>query len=219
MNKLRRRIAYTFCDKFRPYRTGEKAFDMEQMRTEFVPVGESLDKSGLRNNIEYYKKFIAFIGSVPRCEVRPLKDLYQPLEDDRFTLALRHDMDMDLFSSLDTSRILFNAGLRGTFYIQHTAGYYGEFTDGRFSRNTNMIEHLLSVQNDFQCELGLHTDGLWVYQQCGLDGAQAIRSELAWLRSHGIRIFGTAAHNSAPLYGAENFEIFEGRAVLNRYSL
>lgn len=219
MSKLGRFIAHALCDHFRSYKTHETAFDMDQIRSNFAAVSETLDQMALLNDLEYYEKFIEFVKSVSRCEARPLQDLYQPLDEDRFALALRHDMDMDLFSSVDVSRILYNAGLKGTFYVQHTAVYYGEFADRRFNRNTNIIDYLLSIQNDFQCELGLHTDGLWVYQQWGLDGAQALRSELAWLRSHGIRISGTAAHNSAPLYGAENFELFEDRAVLNRYVL
>lgn len=219
MNSLGRFIAHAQCNRFRSYKTSKMAFDMDQIRSSFGAVSETLDRMGLLNNLAYYRKFIEFIKSIPQCEVRQLKDLHWPLDGDHFALALRHDMDMDLFSSVNTSQVLHNAGVRGTFYVQHTAPYYGEFVDRQFTRNTNIIEYLLAIQNSFQCELGLHTDGLWVYQQWGLNGAQAVSSELDWLRSHGIQIFGTSAHNSAPLYGAENFELFEGRAVLNRYIL
>lgn len=219
MNRYRRLIAHALCNRFQSYKATETALDMDQIRSNFVTVSESLDQMGLLNDLEYYQKLVEHIRSVPQCEVRPLKDLYQPLAEDHFALTLRHDMDMDLFSSINTSRVLYNAGLKGTFYVQHTAAYYGEFVDRQFNRNNNVVEYLLAIQNQFRCELGLHTDGLWVYQQWGLDGAQAVCAELAWLRSHGIHVSGTAAHNSAPLYGAENFELFEGRAVLNRYIL
>ena len=32
-----------------------------------------------------------------------------------------------------------------------------------------------------------------------------------------MKIYGTCAHNSAPVYAAENFEIFKGRAAWNRF--
>jgi peptidoglycan/xylan/chitin deacetylase (PgdA/CDA1 family) len=62
-------------------------------------------------------------------------------------------------------------------------------------------------------EVGLHIDPLQVYLNEGFDGAAAVKEELRWLRSIGLRIRGTSAHNAAPVYGAENFEIFKGRAI------
>ncbi len=46
--------------------------------------------------------------------------------------------------------------------------------------------------------------------------AENLEQELRWLRSLGVVVRGTLAHNSAPVYGAENFEIFEGRVLWER---
>jgi hypothetical protein len=48
------------------------------------------------------------------------------------------------------------------------------------------------------------------------DGISCLKEEIAFLRSLGGNIFGSAAHNSAVVYGAECFEIFRGYAVGNR---
>ncbi len=66
------------------------------------------------------------------------------------------------------------------------------------------------------CELGLHTDPFWVYTVHNIDGAKAVRQELTWLKSLGVVIRGTVAHNSAPVYGCENYEIFEERVLWQR---
>ena len=49
-----------------------------------------------------------------------------------------------------------------------------------------------------------------------MDGIAAIRDELAWLRSQGLNIRGSVAHNSGPVYGASNEEIFSGRMLWQR---
>jgi hypothetical protein len=48
------------------------------------------------------------------------------------------------------------------------------------------------------------------------DGAERVRQELAWLRFSGAIVRGTVAHNSAPVYGGENYEIFKERVLWRR---
>ena len=52
-----------------------------------------------------------------------------------------------------------------------------------------------------------------------MNGTEAVVSELAWLREQGVEINGVVAHNSAPAYGAENFEMFQGLALNDRTSV
>ena len=63
------------------------------------------------------------------------------------------------------------------------------------------------------CEIGLHIDPYKLYLDDGIDGAAALTTELAWLRSEGLRIAGTSAHNCVPVYGVENFEVFRGHEI------
>lgn len=175
---------------------------------------DTIRRLGLVNPPAYYLDLLAWLRSDARLDVRPLRAaLLEPPDPARVLVSLRHDMDTEPYSSVEAARALHAAGLPGSFYVLHTAEYYGQWHDGSFRRSSEIAPMLRAMQDDYGCEIGLHTDGLWVYQRWRADGAQAIATELAWLRDEGLRITGTAAHNSAPLYGAENFEIFRGRSV------
>jgi peptidoglycan/xylan/chitin deacetylase (PgdA/CDA1 family) len=123
---------------------------------------------------------------------------------------IRHDVDGDLPAALACAEVERRLGIRATYYLLHTGPYYGTFANGVFLRNEACAEAYAMLQ-DMGHEVGLHTDSLWVYQQWGVDGAQCIRDELCWLRSIGLRIVGTAPHNSPSVYGGvSNNEIFGG---------
>jgi len=125
---------------------------------------------------------------------------------------LRHDVDVDIRAALEIARVEAEFGIPATFYILHTAPYYGSFSGGVFRRNEAMIHVYREIQN-LGHEIALHTDPLNLYINYDIDGAQAIREELKWLRDNGIEIRGTVAHNSSSEYGVENFAIFKGRQL------
>lgn len=131
--------------------------------------------------------------------------------------AIRIDLDMDLIAMRAMARIAGRRGVPMSVYILHTSSYYGYVVSGVFHR----LFDCGKVYKEFQdagCEVGLHVDGLEIYRRHGLDGAAAVRSEIDWLRSLGLNVRGTTGHNVAPVYGAENFELFAGRAVGGRRS-
>jgi len=171
---------------------------------------------GLTNPFGYYRQIVEWLAGLKRCAIRPMSDFRAPVPHGHVSISLRHDMDTEPYSSVEVARELHAAGLSGSFYVLHTADYYGQWIDDVFRRTTEIAPMLRQIQDDFRCEVGLHNDGLWVYEKSGADGSRAVTEELAWLRSEGLNIVGTAAHNSAPVYGAENFELFRGRAALNR---
>ena len=133
------------------------------------------------------------------------------LENDEVACIIRHDVDGDLVAAVQQAKIEESLGYKTSYFILHTAPYYGEFqADGRFFRND---ESLLAYQDlqSYDHEIALHTDGMLVYQEYGVDGAQCVREEIEWLRSNDIDLVGTTAHNSWPSYGVENFTIFAGK--------
>jgi len=136
--------------------------------------------------------------------------LAEPCSDDEVRIAIRHDIDSDIVAAAHQAQIEADFGVVANWVVLHTAPYYGAVDDaGRFVRNDSMIE----VYRRFQQlghEVSIHSDPLGLYQFHGIDGAQGFTSELNWLRSHGIEIRGSTAHNHRPTYGAENFEIFTG---------
>jgi hypothetical protein len=130
-------------------------------------------------------------------------------------VGLRHDVDTDPFTALRAARALAQRGICGSFYLLHTSPYYGDFLDGVFVRNPHVVDWVraLIVAG---CELGVHNDAFGVCKYYERDGADALCQEIAWLRSQGARILGTTAHNSAPVHGAENFEVFKERLLWAR---
>ena len=133
------------------------------------------------------------------------------LENDEIACVIRHDVDGDLIAASQQAKIEKSLGYRSSYFILHTAPYYGTFeTDGSFLRNEECIRSYKEIQDQGH-EIALHTDGMLVYQEYQRDGAQCLVDEIHWLRSNDIDLVGTTAHNSWPSYGVENFTIFQGK--------
>lgn len=129
---------------------------------------------------------------------------------DRVTVIIRHDIDADIVAAIRLAELEAERGIGATHYVLHTAAYYGHFVEGVFRRNAAMAwcyRRIAALGH----EVGLHIDPLYVYQEHGVDGAEAMTQELAWLRGLGIPIVGAAAHNHTSVYGAQNYEIFRER--------
>jgi hypothetical protein len=142
----------------------------------------------MSNGMDLYERVILELRDNKRVDFIPLRDIPGRNSEDKITVAIRHDVDISLDGALECARILARYGVPGTFYILHTAYYYGFWgEDGGFYRNLELVERL---------------------KRFIVHGA-----ELDWLRTNGINIKSTAAHNSAPVYGAENFEIFKGKSA------
>ncbi len=158
-----------------------------------------------------YEKLIRELASIPHLVFVPhteLNDYGCPA--DKIVCSIRHDVDADIRAAVAESEIEQQYGARTSYYILHTAPYYGSWIDGEHRRNGCMARLYRQIQ-DMGHEIALHTDPLHLYQNMHLDGAQAVREEIAWLREQGLKITGTVAHNSAPIYGIENFAIFKGK--------
>ncbi len=177
-----------------------------------VRVGPHPDQGRVTvDTVAQYEKLIRELASIDNLVFVPhteLNDFGCP--PDKIVCSIRHDVDADIRVSLTEAEIEYKYGCRSTFYILHTAPYYGSWVDGVHHRNGCMA-HIYRKMQDLGHEIALHTDPLNLYQNMKLDGAQAVREEIAWLREQGLTITGTVAHNSAPIYGIENFAIFHGK--------
>lgn len=129
---------------------------------------------------------------------------------DSIRIATRHDIDTDIVTAMEIAKLENRYGVRSTFYVLHTAWYYGDFEHGTFYRNEALAALYRELQ-DLGHEVGLHNDPLSIFQELKIDGAQAMVEEINWLRSQGIRIAGTAGHSHYSLCGAQSFEIYKGR--------
>jgi len=162
----------------------------------------------LANPFSYYRSLIDGILDIPDVSVLPICDVATETNMERPIVALRHDIDADVWTAIKAARYLARHGLCGSFYLLPTAGYYGHFENQAFFRDARM-EHHMDALIQAGCEIGLHNDAFSYCRNHGVDGVDALCAELQWLRERGAVIRGTAAHNSFPVFGAENFEVFE----------
>ena len=158
-----------------------------------------------------YERFLIDLDSIKKIECRPYRELFtDTCPPEKIWCGIRHDVDIDIRAAITQAQMESRHGIRSTYFILHTAPYYGVFIDGIFHRNDSMIEVYKYIQS-LGHEIALHTDPLLVYQDQKMDGAQAVVDEIDWLRASGIDIVGTTAHNSMGAYGAANYAIFKGR--------
>lgn len=171
--------------------------------------------SPLANPFCYYEELIYALRAIPFIDILPASDFAKERAEGRSLLCLRHDIDSDPITALRSARFLASLGVGGSFYLLHTSPYYAEPYNGVVIRNPELVGWIKGFIVS-GCEVGLHNDALGVQLNWRMDGAAALREELAWLRSQGLNIRGTVAHNSGPVYGAENYEIFSGRVLWPR---
>jgi hypothetical protein len=200
---------------FAPYAVADAKLPLKGL-LDIVNRGCATFSSGgldLANPLSYFATMVADLKKLPANRSIGTVGAYSRREGSINT-AIRVDVDIDLPAAQDMARISGKAGLPITFYLLPTAGYYGYFQGGIFHRH-NVCGPIYREMQKAGVEIGLHVDALAAYQ-LGIDGAQATTQELAWLRECGLTIRGTTGHNAAPVYGAENFEIFAGRAIGGR---
>ncbi|OGA21478.1 MAG: hypothetical protein A3I02_01455 [Betaproteobacteria bacterium RIFCSPLOWO2_02_FULL_67_26] len=186
------------------------AFDMDGY---FAQLSETYRPHA--NPFHYYEQFVDVVESSPLTAIRPLFELFAPGAEQRRVMGIRHDIDADPVTAVRCARHLAARGICGSFYLLHSAPYYGHFAHNLFLRNPQLRGWVMGLVAA-GCEIGVHNDALKVYLEWGKDGASALETEIAWLRMLGARVRGTVAHNSGPTYGAENFEIFSGRTLWAR---
>ena len=170
---------------------------------------------GLANGFSYYRELVEPLATDRTINVLPAYQLAAAAAEDGRLIALRHDIDADPITGLRLARHLARLGVCGSFYFLHTAQYYGQFYQDVFIRNPQMAEWLLGYIVS-GCEIGLHNDVLGASRQTGISPVAILESELAWMRSHGAVIRGTAAHNSILGQGVENYEVFAEHRLWRR---
>jgi len=216
-DRLYRNIKKRFLLRgFRPYRAVNGGYDRAAIDAVCAQVSESLSGLGLNNPFSLYQQVVDFFAHRNRYIVRPLRDLKEPLPPHYASVCFRHDLDGDIVTGIRAACYLARQGVPGSFYVLHTSGYYGYLDNGTFVRNVAMESYIADLVAT-GCEIGLHTDPLYLFCKHDINGCSAVKEEIAWLRSLDANVCGSVAHNSAHLFGAENFEIFRGRSWGGRH--
>jgi hypothetical protein len=127
----------------------------------------------------YYERFLDRLGE---WKVVPMREFAQG----KGALALRHDVDSRLDSALELARLEHDRGLPGTYFVLHTAPYWGR---------ADLLERLRELQS-LGHEIGFHNDLVTLERVQNTDIEAYARRELERLREDGIEIVGAAAHGS-----------------------
>ena len=139
--------------------------------------------------------------------------LAKPPAPDAVRIGLRMDIDSDIVAADQLAELAQERNVGVTFVVLHTAPYYGDWAQGEDGTGPVLHRHEAMAPTyrhlqDCGHEVSLHADPLGLYLDHRVDGSEGMLAELAWLRSIGLTITGTTAHNHRPAYGAENYEVF-----------
>jgi len=158
-----------------------------------------------------YRLFLESISKDDRIKIVPLKELEETNFKNKIVLAIRHDIDSDIGSALTMARIEHDYGISTTYFVLHTASYYGTTKKNMASHNEKIVPLLKKIQNDFGHEIGFHNDLVTLEVIYDLDPVNFLKKELDWLRKNGIEIVGTAAHGAKECnrYKYHNFYFFK----------
>lgn len=211
----------SFLDRWlrrtKPYKVITHALSREEIVGRCKGTASAYKELGVVSPFSVYKQVVDALAINPGFEVRPMRQLMDPADGEKVIISLRHDLDGDIVTGVRAARYLARKGLPGTFYLLHTSHYYGAVENNVFCRFAG-LESFIAELIATGCELGLHCDPLHLYCTYNINGAQAVKSEIAWLKSLGVKVSGSVAHNSAIVFGAENFEVFQHRSIAGRRS-
>ena len=104
---------------------------------------------GLTNPFDYFRRFLDGLVTSGRYAVRQIRDLTAGDSGDRVIVGLRHDMDTEPYSSVVVARALSECGLTGSFYVLHTADYYGQWVDDVFRRTDEITQYIVQTTDSF----------------------------------------------------------------------
>lgn len=196
-----RRRAAAVSRQSKPYR----AYDARDVEQYFEQVATNY--AGFCNGFAYYVELVEALRSMRELRVVPAVELATQSTDASPRVTLRHDVDADPVTGLRLARHLARMGICGTFYLLHSAPYYGDVHGGIVVRQPQLAGWLRGYIVA-GCEIGLHNDALGMYCAHDIDPLALLKTELAWLRAQGACVRGTSAHNSISATGAENYEVF-----------
>ncbi len=142
---------------------------------------------------------------------------YAAKRDMRSILLLRHDIDSDLDAAINMAAIEFSMGIRSTYFLLppgdygRRTNYYGRIAFGRIWHNRKLLTAARQLIN-YGHEVGLHNDFMQLSRITGRSVVTHLVEEIAWFRSRGIPILGSASHGSEFVKKIKciNYEIFKG---------
>ncbi len=158
-----------------------------------------------------YIDFLIKISDTSRYKIVRLDEFNKTTDPGKIIIGLRHDVDLNLNTAYELSKVEYNFGIQSVYYILHTAGYYLAKSENFSVHNESIIPILKSMQDDYHHKIGWHNDLVTLQLVHNIDPSKFLHQELDWLRNRGISIKGTASHGSqyCYIYKYLNYYFFE----------
>lgn len=161
------------------------------------------DKVKVRDTLFSYDNYERFIGRLVKSNrflFVPHNEFDTTFSKDKIVISLRHDIDYDINSALRFARREHKLGVRATYFVLHTADYYGVTSLGVAMRNPAVYKYLRKIQNEYGHEIGWHNDLVTLQVIYNIDPEKYLKNELKRLKSNGIEISGSSYHGSEYCY-------------------
>ena len=151
-------------------------------------------------NYIYYDDFLKYISSSDHFLIVRLKDFDRTNSTDKVVIALRYDVDENIPAAVRLAYREHKYGIRSTYFVLHTADYYGKLVESKFIRSKNILSYLQKLQDEFGHEIGFHNDLVTLQLIYDIPPKEFLRNELTYLRGNNINIAGTTYHGSQYCY-------------------
>lgn len=151
-------------------------------------------------NLINYNNFLKYLVSSDRFLIVTQRDFEKTNSSEKVIISLRYDVDDEINNAIKFAFLENKYGIRSTYYILHTADYYGKTSFNYVRRNESVKFYLQKIQNEFHQEIGWHNDLVTLQVVYNIDSKNYLHAELEWLRKNSIQVFGTAAHGSNYCY-------------------
>lgn len=151
-------------------------------------------------NLLKYEDFLQYIVSSNKFLIVSQKEFPSTFSNDKVVISLRYDVDENINNAVKFAYRENKYGIKSTYFILHSASYYGKTSSNRFIRNNRIIDYIKKIQNNFGQEIGWHNDLVTLQVVYDINSKYFLHEELKWLRNNGINIQGTVAHGSPYCY-------------------
>lgn len=151
-------------------------------------------------NLKAYDAFLKYLTSSNHFKIVTQREFANATSNDKVIISLRYDIDDDINAAIKFAYREKKYGIRSTYYILHSSGYYGITKLNYFKRNDKIIRYLQKIQNDFGQEIGWHNDLVTLQIVYNIDSRKYLKDELGWLRANGINVYGAVAHGREYCY-------------------
>ncbi len=189
---------FSGCNKDEPLLYTEKDRSIQISDKIYIDNGVRI-KNPIFNYL-YYDDFLNYLSGSDRFQIVQLKDFKNAHSTDKVIIALRYDIDENINAAVKLAYREHKYGIKSTYFVLHTATYYGKMEGNVFTRYNNIVYYLKKIQDDFGQEIGFHNDLVTLQVVYNIPPKEYLKNELAFLRGHGLNIVGTTYHGSQYCY-------------------